>query len=370
MITKQELQRVAKQKGIADLAFMEKDYAITWALKAIYSNPILEKALVFKGGTCISKIYAENYRLSADLDFSIHKGIKLNAQEFEQELAKAFEQAKSEGGPELKLKDRHSNPGYITFQIQYTAILEQSARLKLDISLNEKVICAANSLALKEKTYSDINEFKIHCYALQEIAVEKMRALFQRGKSRDYYDLWRLMTEPNLKKQVMLDVSDLRPFLEEKCLTNGVPYEPELMFDDKQLQDAKDHWKDSLGRMVAELPDFEKIIAELKEIFFEENELTKFSKDFSTEHLDDINRGAKTNSLLNRAVELLFSKLESKRKSEVLKALNALQSLYCSKDRTLKFNIHPILSLANDKDKDIRTAVMKFEESIRKKQLT
>lgn len=355
MITKGELQRIARRKGI-DLAVMEKDYALTWALKAIYSSQALADALVFKGGTCISKIYAENYRLSEDLDFTAYKGAKPTVEGLREELGKAFEQAKKEGGPELKVKDFHSNPGYITFQIQYNAALGQPGSLKLDISLGESVIFASNRLPLREKLYGDIGEFKIHCYALQEIAIEKLRSLFQRGKSRDYYDIWRIMATPELKKQVMADEASLRAWLREKCDRTNVPYMPELIFDEKQLEEAGHYWEGSLGRLVSELPKFEEVIAKLKEIFFEESELSEFAKDYGIIHLDDINRREKTEPLLARAVELLLTALKSKRKREVMRAIRALGNIYSMRDYMPKISREQfdlMLAPANDKDREI-----------------
>ena len=47
---------------------MEKDYYLTLLLSGI--NELSEK-LVFKGGTCLNKIYYSYYRLSEDLDFTM-----------------------------------------------------------------------------------------------------------------------------------------------------------------------------------------------------------------------------------------------------------------------------------------------------------
>jgi len=47
---------------------IEKDYFCSVLLEYLSAN---NSELTFKGGTCLSKIYAESYRLSEDLDFSI-----------------------------------------------------------------------------------------------------------------------------------------------------------------------------------------------------------------------------------------------------------------------------------------------------------
>ena len=48
---------------------IEKDYYCSLLLDDL-SGPF-EQGLVFKGGTCLSKVHAEFFRLSEDLDFSI-----------------------------------------------------------------------------------------------------------------------------------------------------------------------------------------------------------------------------------------------------------------------------------------------------------
>ena len=61
------LERTAGQTGFS-LWLLEKDYYITILLDGIHS---LSDDLIFKGGTCLSKIYYSYYRLSEDLDFSM-----------------------------------------------------------------------------------------------------------------------------------------------------------------------------------------------------------------------------------------------------------------------------------------------------------
>jgi len=68
LITVPELKRIASKRGYS-LGVIEKDYALTWVLRAISDSPALSKGLVFKGGTCLSKVYVEcrEYLLNADI---------------------------------------------------------------------------------------------------------------------------------------------------------------------------------------------------------------------------------------------------------------------------------------------------------------
>jgi predicted nucleotidyltransferase component of viral defense system len=69
----------------------------------------------------------------------------------------------------------------------------------------------------------------------------------QRGYSRDYYDVWRLLKEDKFKD------SEIKKLLKRKCKLNRIKYEPSLLFDEKRLSEAQSFWQiglpDSLRTM-------------------------------------------------------------------------------------------------------------------------
>jgi predicted nucleotidyltransferase component of viral defense system len=71
MIKSTEIARKANAEGIRQQQ-IEKDYIISWILWGIYNNDQLNDALIFKGGTCIKKIYIEEFRYSEDMDFTLN----------------------------------------------------------------------------------------------------------------------------------------------------------------------------------------------------------------------------------------------------------------------------------------------------------
>ena len=72
MIKKEELLRIAALKGLPP-RFAELDYLQDIALLGIYRE--FGSKLVFKGGTCLYKLYKLN-RFSEDLDFTAEKKFK------------------------------------------------------------------------------------------------------------------------------------------------------------------------------------------------------------------------------------------------------------------------------------------------------
>lgn len=67
------LQEAARTTGL-QANLIEKDYALSYILAGISAIPALRDALVFKGGTCLKKLYFSSYRFSEDLDFTATSG--------------------------------------------------------------------------------------------------------------------------------------------------------------------------------------------------------------------------------------------------------------------------------------------------------
>jgi predicted nucleotidyltransferase component of viral defense system len=70
MIKPREIQQKARLGGVRNQQF-EKDYILWWILFGIAKHEQLSKAIVFKGGTVLKKVYFEDYRFSEDLDFTL-----------------------------------------------------------------------------------------------------------------------------------------------------------------------------------------------------------------------------------------------------------------------------------------------------------
>lgn len=108
--------------------------------------------------------------------------------------------------------------------------------------------------------YPDLPEFKILAYSLDEILAEKTRSIMQRGYSRDYFDVWKLLKEDERK----LDKSKIKKLLVEKCKLNQIDYKPALLFSRIRIREARSHWTVGLGHLMKEIPDFDRVISDLK----------------------------------------------------------------------------------------------------------
>jgi predicted nucleotidyltransferase component of viral defense system len=99
-------------------------------------------------------------------------------------------------------------------------------------------------------------------YALEEILAEKLRAFLERGKARDYYDVWRLLGE----KSAAFDSATVYTTLLAKCAHKGLPRPSlEQFLSPPILTQAQAYWVSDLAAQVKpnSLPLWEQVLAEL-----------------------------------------------------------------------------------------------------------
>lgn len=247
------LRRLARKTGF-DTATLEKDYALTWLLRGIYGNGSkLKDVLIFKGGTAIRKVYFPEWRLSEDLDFTVVQ----NPGDLKRKFKEVFLSLKERSGIAYSFKSFSARKYAINADVQFLGPLGLKNRIAHDISLTEKLVEAPVHVIVGPE-YDDIPEFEVLVYSLNEILVEKLRSIFQRGKARDYYDVWRLMNEHDF------ETSLVRELLVRKCEITGVEFRPGLVFDKERLSEAKKFWDIALARLTKDLPDFELVLNELR----------------------------------------------------------------------------------------------------------
>ena len=206
----------AQQSGFLP-NLIEKDYYCSLILNYLYQD--LSTNLVFKGGTCLSKVYANFYRMSEDLDFVIpvEQG---NPRTLRRRLIKSIKQQLKklqEDYPFLQLKDNlighNLNKQYIGI-FNYNSVIESEnkpGKIMIEIGMREELIQNANWMqtsTLLIDPFSEtevIPDFKTQCLSIEEIYAEKFRAALSRREPaiRDFYDIF-YATE-NLELDFMSD---------------------------------------------------------------------------------------------------------------------------------------------------------------------
>jgi uncharacterized protein len=254
MIKPGEIQKIARIAGVRDQQ-IEKDYVLSWILQGISIHKEFSKAIVFKGGTALKKVYFESYRFSEDLDFTlIEEGIS-NRQIFDY-FKNVFDHIKEKANIPLEIIDdnKHSDGG-INIYINYVGPLGgigANKKVKVDISKNETL---QFSPVIKDAitTYSDQEAHKLLCYSLEEILVEKLRSVIQRVQARDFYDIWYLLEVQGL------DIEFYRNEFVLKCKSKNI--DPFDFFKklEQRLPQYKARWQKSMKDQIKNLPEFEQI---------------------------------------------------------------------------------------------------------------
>jgi predicted nucleotidyltransferase component of viral defense system len=251
MIKPGEIQQKARQVGVRDQQ-IEKDYILSWILQGIARHEQLAKAIVFKGGTVLKKVYFEDYRFSEDLDFTLLDNDIANKQLFKW-FNELFEHVKEEANIPLEIID--NNDGGVNFYISYVGPLGglgANKKVKIDISRSEQLVFppTMNSALLG---YSDQEEHKLLCYPLEEVLVEKLRSVMQRMEARDFYDIWYL-TEMH-----GMDVSFCASEFKTKCESKNLNIADFPAKLEQRLPQFKGRWKSSMNEQIHDLPDFEQV---------------------------------------------------------------------------------------------------------------
>lgn len=264
MITKDEIKQIAHSHSLKDVT-VEKDYVLGWVLAAIGSSNSLKESWIFKGGTCLRKCYFENYRFSEDLDFTIVNAQNIELSSIVESMREIANWVYENSGIEISTKkilfESVKNPANQTIsqgRIFYRGPISPSSpqqwpRIKFDLTPDEIIVKPPVQRSIIHKPYSDdelISQKKIQTYDLVDLFAEKIRALFERTRPRDLYDVVEIY---NISMQDV-HIDGLHHVLRQKCAYKGIS---SLNIDDLPKNQCLAGWKDQLSHQLPNLPDFE-----------------------------------------------------------------------------------------------------------------
>ncbi len=198
---------------------MEKDYYLTFILSRIFD---LSADLIFKGGTCLNKIYYSYYRLSEDLDFTMRlpddsatRGIRRKAIQTIKDNIAAFADTLGMRLEGTESAGRNESKQYIYYLVYDAVTLPVAQSIKLEISLRFNPLIDPESRRIQhlyKHPFTGAPLFDagfVNCLALNEIVSEKLRAAALRKDiaPRDFYDLdFILRKKFNLKNKQIIEL--------------------------------------------------------------------------------------------------------------------------------------------------------------------
>lgn len=253
---------------------IEKDYVLGWMLAAIASHPALATTWVFKGGTCLRKCYYETYRFSEDLDFTV---IDAGPEE-PADLASIFGEVAAwlydHAGIELQLDDRsfvrrRNRRGKPTTQgrigFRGPSASPSTPKVKLDITSDEALVDRPVVRPILHP-YSDqpLPADGVLSYSITELLGEKLRALAERCRPRDLYDVVNVYRHPELVDRA----SAVLAALDQKSAHAGIDVPTlETVRSSPFRDEVEAEWANMLAHQLPHLPPFADFWAQLDELF-------------------------------------------------------------------------------------------------------
>jgi len=273
VIDRRELLATAANLGLLPNV-VEKDYILGWVLAGIFSHQNLADKWIFKGGTCLKKCYFETYRFSEDLDFTLtdesHLNVDFLATRFREVSSWVYEQSGIEL-PADKLhfevfqnrRNRMAGQGRISYRGPIAPSSGDLPRIKLDLTADEILVLPPVDRPVLHP-FSDAPEAGImaRCYSYEEVFAEKLRALAERARPRDLYDVINLFRHDEFHPapQVIHDT------LAKKCNFKGIPFPTTATLSPLHEELVAD-WSVILAHQLPSLPPVEAFWGELPTLF-------------------------------------------------------------------------------------------------------
>lgn len=272
MIEKDEVIKFSKKYNL-DVNMIEKDYVLSWILYGIAYSRALNQQWIFKGGTCLKKCYFGEYGFSEDLDFTITDKNHINSHFLTDEFKKISKWIYKESGIEIPEEglsfEEYLNPRggtSVEGKLSYKGPNKRRGnhpRIKLDLTSDELLVNQPEAGSIYHP-YSDVKETAIQIYSIEEIFAEKLRALAERLRPRDLYDVIHLFND----KRWSPDQKRVRSTLEKKCQYKKIPVSTIKMLESSaKKQDLIEEWDRMLAHQIAKLEPYEHYWEQLPSVF-------------------------------------------------------------------------------------------------------
>jgi predicted nucleotidyltransferase component of viral defense system len=163
---------------------VEQDLVICRALVEIFTHPMLSNALAFRGGTALYKLYiTPAARYSEDIDL-----VQVRAEP----AGAVMDALRSVLDPWLGEPRRRQSEGRVTLVYRFASEDTPPINMRLKIEINSREHFAVHGF--KQVPFSVTSRWfegkcEITTYELDELLGTKLRALYQRKKGRDLFDL-------------------------------------------------------------------------------------------------------------------------------------------------------------------------------------
>ena len=194
---------------------VEQDLVLSRLIVEIANHSLLGEELVFRGGTCLHKIWLDRpWRYSEDLDYVRRTAGGVG------EVLDALRDVADRVGFERVRTDVRQHP---KVRLHSTFVTGMPMRVKIEMNTFER----SPARPIVSKPYAVDSPWftgsaDVATFVIEELVATKIRALYQRRKGRDLFDLWLAIAQAGVQPR---DIAD--------CFG---PYRPESWTPELALQ--------------------------------------------------------------------------------------------------------------------------------------
>ena len=231
MIAKRYITQWLEKASWQNNAQVEQDLILSRIITEIYNDEFLKEHLVFRGGTALNKLFFNPpLRYSEDVDMVQFKQGPIG--EIMTRLRKVID-------PWLGKPKWNQSQGRVTFYYRFETESSPIRLMKVKIEVNTRE--HGSELDLLEIPFQVENgwftgQATVKTYQLEELISTKLRALFQRKKGRDLFDLY----------QVLLNYQNVDPLLTVHCFKSYLQKEglsvSQAMFEENMFYKLQDEF--------------------------------------------------------------------------------------------------------------------------------
>ncbi len=255
MVLKDFIDEWAYKAPWSETEMIEQDLVLSRALIEIFANEFLRTKLAFRGGTAIHKVYIlPQSRYSEDIDL-----VQINEEPLGDVLTELRKVLSFLGKPKLEMGNK-----MVTFRFGYDSSSFPVQKLKLKIEINCREHFAIMGYLNKEFEIKNgwfSGKCIITTFAIEELLGTKLRALYQRRKGRDLFDIWIACKKVNLDFYKIVDCY-------KKYMSHSLNKPIPSLREYEQNIENKKVDKDFMGDMNSILsPEINYNIAEAFEVF-------------------------------------------------------------------------------------------------------
>jgi predicted nucleotidyltransferase component of viral defense system len=209
------LEALSYSEGVTGFtaSLIEKDYYCSLILHHLFNR---ETQLIFKGGTCLSKVFADFYRLSEDLDLVIPVSVDIprNKRHSKMDPIKEIFDELPAVVPGMSIsrafRGHNESRQYISYLEYPSALLDKKESIKIEIGIREPLLLPSFTGETRTIVVNPFNGrpllpiFTVQAMDMNEAYAEKVRAALTRREPaiRDLFDLFHAV------RKMKLDLDD------------------------------------------------------------------------------------------------------------------------------------------------------------------